>query len=154
MQHPQLADIFLVPLINGDFAVGQVANTKDTPDGTVLCIFTLLKSAPDWPPSAIHYSEAIALVLTSDKPLLDGTWQIVGFEAVPPLERIFDLSKALRNKFSDVAVQDPAIMEAFVNACHGLYPWDGFPDPQFFNNLLIAPDRVPSAARMKSQFDQ
>lgn len=153
MQPPQLADIFLVPLINGDFAVGQVANVADTPDNTALCLFTLLTSAPDWPPKPIHYSEAISLILLSDTSLRDGTWQTVGFEAVPPLKRIFDLEDALATKFANVKAQDPAIVEAFVNACHGHYPWDGFPDSQFFNSLLIYPDRVPKFAKMKSQFE-
>jgi len=152
MQPPQLADIFLIPLMDGDFAVGQVVNAKDKPEGTVLCILTLLKSAPDWPPSPMHYSEAIALVLTQTASLTDGTWQTVGFEAVPALERVFDLEKAVASNFENLTVHDPAILEAFVNACHGLYPWDGFPDSQFFTKLLIQPDRIPSTAKMKSQF--
>ncbi len=152
MQPPQLADIFLIPLMDGDFAVGQVANVDDTPEGTALCLLTLLKSAPDWPPAPIHYSEAIALVLIQDASIRNETWQIVGFEAVPPLDHIFDVTNALRTKFANITAQDPAVIEAFVNACHGLYPWDGFPDSQFFNKLLIFPDRVPSSAKMKSQF--
>jgi len=154
MQPPQLADIFLVPLINGDFAVGQVANVDDTPENTALCLFTLLKSAPDWPPEPIHYSEAVALMLVSDASIRDKTWQVVGFEAVPALERIFDLEDAVSTGFENLTVQDPAIVEAFVNACHGHYPWDGFPDSQFFNKLLIYPDRVPKTARMKIQFPE
>jgi len=51
-----------------------------------------------------------------------------------------------------VAIQDPAVVEAFVNAIHGLYPWDGFPDPEFFTKLLVSPDRIPATAKPKSAF--
>ncbi len=154
MPTPQLADIFLIPLLNGDFAVGQVVETATTPSNTALCALTLLKSAPDWPPSAIHHSEVISLILIQDTALSDETWQVIGFEAVPALERIADLSDARSAGFSNMTQHDPALIEAFVNACHGHYPWDGFPDPQFFNSLLINPKVRPKAARMKSQFTQ
>lgn len=152
MQTPQQADIFLIPLLDGGFGVGQVVEVSATPQSTALVMLTLLQSAPNWPPSPIHYSESTSLVLVQDNALKDGSWHIVGFEMLPPIGRLFKIKEALSSNFENVAFQESAIVEAFVNACHGLYPWDGFPDPQFFNKLLIYPDQVPSGVKYKRHF--
>ena len=152
MLKPQQADIFLIPLMDGGFGVGQVVEVDATPEGSALCLLTRLLSAPDWPPTPIHDSEAISLVLVTDDALRNGTWQTVGFEMLPKLERVFPLKNTIIDKFHGIAVHEPAIIEAFVNACHGLYPWDGFPDPTFFNSLLVYPDKTPSKAKMKRDF--
>jgi len=105
MTTPQEADLFLIPLLDGEHALGQ------------------------------------------------GTWPVIGFETLPDIERVFKLNAAKANNFENVQIQDPAIIEAFVNACHGLYPWDAFPDPDFFDNLLIKKDARPATAKMKTAFD-
>ena len=152
MQTPQQADIFLVPLLDGGYGVGQIVEIEETPDDSALVMLTLLQSAPDWPPSPIHYSEAVSLVLTTDAALKNGSWQIVGFEMLPPIERVFKLKSAIASNFENVSIQDNAIVEAFLSACHGLYPWDGFPDPHFFNALLVFSDQVPSNVKYKRHF--
>lgn len=152
MPAPQQADIFLIPLIDGGFGVGQVVEIDATPRGSVLVMLTLLQSAPDWPPSPIHDSEAISLIIVADTALRNGTWQTVGFEMLPKLERVFPLKSSIVDKFHGITVHEPAIIEAFVNACHGLYPWNGFPEANFFNNLLVYPNKTPSKAKMKGEF--
>ena len=154
MQPPQLADIFLIPLISGDFAVGQVAHVKQVPAGMAFCLFTPLTSAPDWPPSPILPSDIISLQLIKTASIVNGTWQTVGFEAVPPLDHAVDMEKATSTGFKDFEARDPAIIEAFVNAYHGHYPWDGFPERDFFTKMLIRPDQIPLSAKKKSQFPQ
>ncbi len=154
MPVPQQADIFLIPLFDGQFGFGQVVvPSPDTPMGTALCLITNRKVARDAPCSPIALGETLSLLVVKDDLLKDGTWPIIGFETLPNTERIFALKAAKEKRFDGIAIHDPAIVEAFTNALHGLYPWDGFPDTQFFTNLLIHPDKKPSIARTKSQFD-
>ena len=37
----------------------------------------------------------------------------------------------------EVDASAPAVVEAFLSACHGLYPWDGFGGSQVFDGLLL-----------------
>lgn len=152
MVAPQEADIFLIPLLNGDHAVGQVIEVEKTPENAVLCLLTLKHLGPTDTPNALALSELISLVLLRPDHFTDGTWPIIGFETLPQIEKIFKLEAAKAKQFADIEIHEPAIIEAFVNACHGHYPWNAFPDPEFFNKLLVTKDARPPAARMKSQF--
>ena len=150
---PQQADIFLIPLLDGSFGAGQVIEASETPDNAALCLMTLMSLTRDATPAPFGLSDMIALVLLQPDHLIDGTWPIIGFEQLPQIEKVFKLRDAKRNGFENIQIHDPAIVEAFVNACHGLYPWDAFPDPTFFDTLLVRPDARPPKARMKSSFD-
>jgi len=133
---PLQADIFLVPLLSGAFGVGQIVICPPkTPLGTRACIFTQRYVPEAKEQSPIHISEALALILINDELLNNRTWPIVGFEALPPIHQSFKIKKAVESRFENVAIQDPAAVEAFVNALHGLYP-------------LIHPDRIPQRAKM------
>lgn len=152
MPAPQEADIFLIPLLNGDHAVGQVIEVEKAPDNSVLCLLTLKQLTPKDKASPLMLSELISLVLLRPDHFKDGTWPIIGFETLPDIEKVFKLEKAKADRFADIHIHDPAIIEAFVNACYGQYPWDGFPDPAFFDNLLVNKTARPAAARMTADF--
>jgi len=140
-------------MLDGTYGTGQVIETEQTPDNTVLCLLTLKQLSPDTTPSPITLDEMISLVLLRPEHLTDGTWPIIGFEQLPYIEKVFKLRDAKRKRFENIQIHDPAIIEAFVNACHGLYPWDAFPDPAFFDTLLVRPDARPPKAKFKSMFD-
>lgn len=152
---PKQADIFLIPLLNGAYGVGQVVVcSPETPLGTAACIITRRQTKTLGEQSPIHLSEALSLILVKDDLMEDGTWPIVGFEQIPPVEKTFKIEKALKTRFDRVAIQDGAVVEAFTNAIHGLFPWDGFPDPQFFTKLLVSPDAIPSSAKSAAELNQ
>ena len=152
---PQQADIFLIPLLNGAYGVGQaVVCSPDTPLGTAACIITKRQVKTVAEQAPIHLSEALSLVLVKDDLIESGTWPVVGFESIPPIEKAFKIKKAIKTRFDRVAIQDPAVIEAFVNAIHGHFPWDGFPDPQLFTKLLISPDAIPSTATSAAELNQ
>jgi len=152
MPAPQEADIFLIPLLNGDHAVGQVIEVEKAPENTAFCLLTLKHLTPTDTPSPLILSELVALVLLRPNHFVDATWPIIGFEQLPQIEDIFKLETAKVGRFENVQIHEPAIIEAFVNACHGHYPWDAFPDPAFFDTLLVTPSARPETARMASDF--
>jgi hypothetical protein len=93
----------------------------------------------------IHASEVIAVHRIEATHLADDTWPIIGFEQIPGIGGLDRLSAI------EGDVLDPAIAEALLNAWHGLYPWDGFPDPAFFDKLLGNSVTRPASARTKGQ---
>ena len=147
----QQADIFLVPLLDGAFGLGQVIiapdDRRDTPywpTGAAFCLLT-----------ARHVTRSAATVPVSQRDIISrqfidagviGTdiWPVIGFEQLPPVAADPD-QIALRH---DVTPIDAPIIEAFLNACHGLFPWDGFPDPAFFDAMLAAGVDRPARATL------
>ena len=134
--HFDQADIFLVPLLDGSYGVGQVFEAGAAP----LCGLTGLRQDRTTPASPLHALAFLSFRHLDPAHLTDGTWPIIGFEQLP---RIAPTAPA--------DPLDPAVTEAFLNALHGLYPWDGFPDPAFFDGLLRDGITRPEAARLKAQ---
>lgn len=136
------ADLFTVPLLDGGVGLGQVISTEA--DGAVHCLISDLR---DTAPRAIPGANVLALFHTQARPFLSGAWTVIGYDTLPAVAR------PRRSLLADPpTVQDPAVIEAFLNAAHGLYPWDGFPDPAFFSSLLLPGVPEPAARRMQSQF--
>lgn len=135
------ADIFLIPLFDGQFGVGQVI----VPEAKPLCAFTLKRQPRDGACVPLGAYEVIALHRLDPAHLTDGTWPVIGFEQIPDLSMVDRLDAVESDALA------PAIAEALMNAWHGLYPWDGFPDPAFFDELLCTNVSKPKSARTKGQ---
>lgn len=140
----QEADHILIPLLNGDYTLAQVVRTDD--DGTTLLYVTQRTMKLTSEVFAIGNKDIKAAVFTKLETVPYGHWPIVGYEEIPDLKH-GDPSTMSDN---DRQVHDPETIEAFANALHGLYPWDGFPDPDFFANMLITPENMPKKARLKA----
>ncbi len=133
---PHQADLFTVPLLDGGIALGQVADVL--PDGMLRLLLTLSR---DGTPRPIGSGDVIATLYTAAAPLADGFWQITGYDALPPIAPVTALPE-------DAEIHDPAVIEAFLNACHCLYPWDGFPDPEAFARMLDPGVAPPPGRRL------
>ncbi len=138
----QQADHFLIPLLDGHFGVAQVIEVVDGGEGSVICALTRRRRKAKDPTVPLTSLEVVAVLKVQPPEDQPAVWPIIGFEQIPPIRHIWPLQEHRKNDFSDVPLIDAAIVEAFVNACHGLYPWDGFPDPDFFTHLLLRPDIV------------
>ena len=140
----QEADHILIPLLDGRHALAQIAK-RDTP---FLHLFLTTRIAtPDAPTSPIAEAEVIAAQAINYQELSDGQWPAIGYEPIPRLSPPADWNG------QRAMPVDTAIFEALANAIHGAYPWDGFPDRDFFAKLLRDPDKRPETARLKSQMD-
>lgn len=137
----QEADHILIPLLDGGYARAQVARTN----GTVALVFITDQTVtPTTPIKPLAKSDVISALLINIAALPDGHWPLSGYNAVPRGVT----HPAWPPSDGDHAIHDPAVIEAFANALHGLYPWDGFPDPSFFDGLLIeGAKRRPSTIR-------
>lgn len=140
----QDADHIAIPLLDGTYALAQIAQVE----GDNVVLFLTHRTYRDRDTvSTIAPKDVMAIVPVSLSALPKDHWRILGYDAVPDLNRT-------KTDFAseDITLHDPAIIEAFANAIHGLYPWDGFPYPAFFTNLLRRSDTVPPPARMTADF--
>ncbi|WP_375281611.1 hypothetical protein [Pseudooctadecabacter sp.] len=131
----QPADLPLIPLLDSTQTVVQVDEVAGT---TARLFLTLIRTTLGETPKRLTAEDvsAVITVTTADVP-----WPIAGYDTIPRLTA--PLTDAQTNP------QDPAIAEALANALHGLYPWDGFPDPAYFDAFLTGPR--PDTIRLTSQ---
>lgn len=88
-------------------------------------------------------TEVIAARIVDISDLAADQWPVIGYGAVPRISVLPAWPPQ-----PDTPADDPALIEAFVNACLGLYPWDGFGAPDVFANMLLSPGTRPAAARL------
>ena len=137
------ADHLLVPLLDGGALVAQIAKLDGA---SALLLLTQRRAAPGDNVVPIEDTEVMAILPVDLSTLPDGHWPVLGYDAIP--------HKLTLPRFPDPdgdAPHDPAIVEALANAIEGLYPWDGFPDRDFFAKLLRNPEVRPARARMAAQ---
>ncbi len=152
------ADFVGIPLLSGGYGLGQIVAVRDClPDSLFLALSLRRLPSPSdgqGPGSPaidrLALSEVISILFVAPSALAEGLWPIFGFDTLPQTDRLLSLEQARRQagRLEDPAraVHDPALVEAFVNACHGLLPWDYFPDPALFDGMLLTPANRPAAA--------
>ncbi len=139
----QEADHILIPLLDGRHALAQIARVQYE---RLLVFVTDSQTAAGAALKPINQTQILAVFCVRKTELTDSHWPVIGYDAIPhfaPFEK---------KHLSEFELTDPAIIEAFANAIHGLYPWDGFPDPAFFANMLLKPDTLPPHVRMTADF--
>jgi len=122
------ADYFRVPLLDGAYGIGQVFEAEGTPNGAAFCGLSTRKTDQNSPITPFIPLEIAAFVFVEPAHLNDGTWPLAGFDQIPRYSFFYDFKIQKSLGFPDTAIHDPAVIEAFLNAFHGLYPWDAFGD--------------------------
>lgn len=136
MTGPEEADLFLVPLLDGSQGLAQVATPPS--EGHVDIYLTLSRDSAVRP---LAQEEIVAALRVPLSPFAEDHWRVIGYDTLP---------RPGHPAPDDVA--DPGLVEAFLNACHGLYPWDGFPQRDLFDRMLAPGAAPPEARKMQSEF--
>ena len=139
----QSADHVLVPLLDATFGVAQIARIEQD---RALVYMTAQRGTPAGRTRPLNDADVIAALCVALPDLGPDQWPVFGYDAVPRLDAFDTLF------LGGIDPVDPAIIEAFTSAIHGLYPWDGLPDPAYFTNLLRDPATLPATARMTADF--
>jgi hypothetical protein len=149
------ADYFAIPLLDGGTAIGQIVQTAQCPPDAAFCALTLRRGLADGQtPAPLTLDEIVSLIFVGTAHLDDGTWPLLGFDTIPATEDLVSFNQTRRAwTMSDTPaaqIAAPALVEAFVNACQGLLPWDYFPDAAIFDRMLARKGQRPPAAIMKA----
>ena len=124
----QQADYLAVPLLSGHPAVVQVIEVLE--DGTLICGLSSRRTPDTGDITPLSPSEVTAVVKTTPASVASGHWPVVGFDQIPRLRSILEtgLHGGWAEVLGDAVTHDPAVVEGYLNAWHGLYPWDAFGD--------------------------
>ena len=139
----QTADHVLIPLLDGQHSLAQIARIED---GRALLYLTRTVSNLKAQAKPLSEPQVVAVLCVDMTALPVNDWPVLGYEAVPRLTLFH------KRILSSMDLTDPTLIEAFANAVQGLYPWDGFPDKSLFTRMLRNPDARPLTARMTADF--
>jgi hypothetical protein len=143
--NPKKGDVFLIPLANGKYAVGQVIDLEQR---TLLCVscglFDLQISDPTNVSSILlDESNCYSTLLVFRGYFLNHRWKIAGNQNLKVKKKRFPYEKQLRGGGIGVKILDEELVEMFVNAFYALAPWDGYRDDKYFDRLLIDAKKKP-----------
>lgn len=144
--NPTTGDIFLIPLLDGRFAVGQVIAFETR---ALHCVSCGLFDQPVSDRAAgesliLDENQLFSCVLVFHVHFLKKKWPIVGNQKLKVPKKFFPFEKELKKGGVGAKILSEGIFEDFVNAFYGCKPWDLYKNPNYFDELLIDPSKKPS----------
>jgi hypothetical protein len=138
--------IFLVPLSDGRCAIGQVLNRTPRALNSAICAFYELRVSPGAKvaPEDLDVQRLLSLQFVTTDLLAYGVWPLVGEAPPRHLELMTRLPALERAGYVGAKVIGSAIIREFLEAYDGLRPWDDYADAQYFEKLLVSPDKKPA----------
>ena len=144
---PPVGTVFRVRLSDGGYATGQVIAYEPQMLNSVSCVFT---SQRDWTlGSVITESSIIASLFTTYDLLTKGRWETIGEAEIPIPQSDFPFEHLRSAGWVGAKMIGSGTVEEFLNAWHGLSPWDDWADPNYLDRLLFRGRIRPACATYK-----
>lgn len=141
-----IGDVFVVALTDSRFAVGQIIGREAKILNSVS--IALFDQAIDSPTDAetidMSAERAFATLFATRDRLDSYGWRVVSNAPVRIPPNLFPYESLRRSGFIGAKVIGSGIIERFIRAYFGLEAWDPMLDPEYFDKLLLSPDRKPS----------
>jgi len=139
-------DIFLIPLSDGTFSIGQViALEKRSLICVSCCLFDIRvqnKSLPDG--IILDQNRCFSTLLVFRDYLLKKKWEIVGNQKLRIKRKYYPYEKELKSGGIGIKILEEELVQLFVNAFFGLEYWNGYRDPEYFDRLLLDKTKKPT----------
>jgi hypothetical protein len=149
----ETGDVFLIENDDGMYSVAQVIGREPDVLNSVSCAFFDIRVSNVAEASLIRElpNNRLISVLFVTRDLLDlGGWRVVGRLPVVVPKSYFPYEKSRSTGFVGAKVIGTKNVNEFINAYHGLKPWDDWKDPHYLDKLLLSPDKKPSNVRYKN----
>ena len=145
----KVGDFFCVPLKDGSTALGQILSIEPDAMGAVACAFFARRTGGEWDLDLLRLvdpSSFVSLLLVLPREINKRTWKVVG-NSTPASgwEGLMGIHQRREDRFIGAKVLDGGAVAMFLNAFHGLTPWDGAYKPDLFDEFLV--DQTAKPAR-------
>jgi hypothetical protein len=148
-QQWDVSDIFLIRQRDGLWSASQVLD-RLMPN-VVSCAFYDQRVSDQGDLSLpLPSSALVALVSVTREGLDSGAWKVVGNAPIGVERRRWPNEQFRSVGWIGAKMYDAAIIEDFLNAFHGLAPWDDWKDPNYLDRLLVSPEKKPAHLIYKS----
>jgi hypothetical protein len=137
-------DVFLVPLNNEEYAIGQILDLQ-MPNIVRLALYSeTVKNIEGLNVDNCCSKVNMISLVASSRELLDfNIWKIVGNKRIDIPTRRFPNEKFRCLGWIGAIHYDAALIEDFLNAYHKLTAWDDWYNPNFLDEFLISLDKKP-----------
>jgi hypothetical protein len=138
-------DVFLVPLNNGDYALGQIIDYETR---ALHCISIGLfdqkvSSIVSLKDVSINENTIYSTLLAFHINIERGKWPIIGNQELKVPKKLYPFEKELKKGGVGAKIFSEGNIEDFVNAFYGLKPWNLYKQEDFFDRLLIDSKKKP-----------
>lgn len=144
---------FAVPLKDCTFGIGQIISVETKALNSVVCAFFKTRLEGDSGNCTPMFTESdlISILFVTPDLLNSGSWKVLSRGKLIPIRNYMDLSDLRSRGFVGVDIIGSANVVRFLEAYHGLYPWDAFHRPDYFDHLLLSSDKKPANLMFRSR---
>jgi hypothetical protein len=137
--------VFLVPLMDRSFGVGQITARENVGLPAVTVALFDWREAGDGLTHAdwLRDEHLVSCQFVTPELLGNSTWPIVSRNKVAISKRFRPFEETRRNGWIGAEIRGSAIVRSFLEAYHCLRAWDGYADPAYFDKMLIETRRRP-----------
>lgn len=142
-----VGDLFLVPLQDGTFSLGQIVAFEPEALNSVVCGFydcIVQEYQFEAGEMDLRQEDLVAMLFTTRDLLDSGDWPIVGHVAPANIDSFADLPDLRAKRFVGAKIVGSGNIVKMMNAMQGLYPWNAFHEPNYLDKLLISPEKKPA----------
>jgi hypothetical protein len=146
----QAGDVFAVPLPDGTRCAGQVLGIRGNYIHVVNCAFFDIRFKPNEGPQRVCDMQKLIAALATTRESLDYClWEVFGREPVCLPRSSWPNEQYADKNYVGAVTEGSGIVSEFLAAYYGLYPWNGYKDPEYFDKLLLSPQKRPPASQLK-----
>jgi len=146
----EVGDYFTIPLTGGKYAIGQIVGVEPDALNSVIC--ALFSQQRNFVPTSNNQdladSDLVSVLFVTPDLLKSGDWCVVSHGQPFNVAPYIDVDALRDVGFVGVRVIGSWIVTKLLEAYFGLYPWNGFADPDYFDKLLVSEDRKPSIIKL------
>jgi hypothetical protein len=148
-QRWDVGDVFLVRQRDGQWSAGQILD-RMMPNVISCAFYDVRVAEPEALPLPLSTAGLIAVTSVTRDGLDSGAWRVVGHAPIGVERRLWPNEQFRNVGWIGAKIYDAGIIEEFLEAFHGLVPWDNWKDPDYLDRLLISPDKKPANLVYKS----
>jgi hypothetical protein len=149
-QNWQNGDIFLIPLTNNSYGVGQVLDLM-MPNVLRVALFkNLIEKIDSSTEIKLNYENLISLVACTREQIDYHVWIVVGNASISITKKNYPNEEYRKSNYVGAKFYDAALVESFLNAFHCLILWDDWFNPNYLDKFLIDITLKPKNILLKS----
>ncbi len=139
--------MFLIPLEDATYSVGQVLLKTVSALNSVICAFSKIRTDNVETATTFTPRDVVAVLFTTPDLLNSGDWRVIRHEPeIVPVARYIDMHSLEAKGYVGVKIIGSGIVENLLNAWFGLEPWDAFYEPDYLDKLLLPSVTRPDSA--------
>ena len=148
-QRHKEGDVFLVPLNDGSYGLGQILSYEPQALNSVGCALYNIRVV-DGPsldiPAPLPQDRVISILLTTKDLLNRAVWPVVTDRAIPTPESRRPYEQYRARKWVGANIFGSANVNDLLNAYHGVRPWNVYFEEDYLDQMLAPSVKRPNTA--------